>query len=286
MPHEGRSQNNIETDTIPFLLTPHNNISIQTILNKKDTLHLMFHTGESSVTLTEAAANQIADLKPDQSVEAKSWGGEGEAKYSKNNYFTIGNFSWDSLTVWVDKLSGPSTQGKFGPNLFEDKIIEIDFDNSLMVIHYSLPGPILEDGYQKFKLTFDRSSMFINGDLEIGEHSYSNTFMIHSGYGGTILLDDKFAVKHAIGDKLETISESELRDSFGNVLKTKKAVLPGLTIGGVEFPNIPIGFFEGAIGRQKMSVMGSEVLKRFNIFLDLRHSAIYLKPNKLMSLPF
>ena len=34
----------IAQDTIPFVLTDANNISIQSILNETDTLNLMFHT--------------------------------------------------------------------------------------------------------------------------------------------------------------------------------------------------------------------------------------------------
>lgn len=36
------------------------------------------------------------------------------------------------------------------------------------------------------------------------------------------------------------------------------------------------------IGRQKMSVIGGEVLKRFNIVIDAERSFIYVRPNQLM----
>jgi hypothetical protein len=47
------------------------------------------------------------------------------------------------------------------------------------------------------------------------------------------------------------LDEKELRDSYGNVLKTKKGKLPKSVIGKEAFKDIPAGFFEGTIRRQK-----------------------------------
>jgi len=43
--------------------------------------------------------------------------------------------------------------------------------------------------------------------------------------------------------------------------------------------DIPVGFFEGSMGRQKMSVIGGEILKRFNLIIDSNRKYIYIKPN-------
>ena len=85
---------------------------------------------------------------------------------------------------------------------------------------------------------------------------------------------------------LPLLSESELLDSFGNVLKTKKSELQLLQIGSFHFDSIPASFFEGAIGRQKMSVLGMDILKRFNLVLDIKSNMIYLQKNQLFSTPY
>lgn len=272
--------------SIPFRLTSQNNISLPVILNHKDTLDLMLHTAMTEVSLTEEAAKQLFELGSQESITAQTWGGEGEAKYIRHNHLAIGRFEWDSLIVWVDKLSGPETDGKFGPNLFEEQIVEINFDKKELIIYDSLPPNLMQAGYQKFEVTYDRGVMYIAGTLKIGEQTYPNQFMVHSGYGSTILLDDQFASEHKLGAQLETISESELRDSYGNVLKTKKAILPQFLFGGHIFTDMPVSFFEGSLGRQKVSVLGGEILKRFNIVLDQQRSAIYLQENGGMEIAF
>ena len=124
--------------------------------------------------------------------------------------------------------------------------------------------------------------LFIEGTISIGAKEYGNRFLIHSGYGGALLLDDEFVRANDIGVQLEIIEESELKDSYGNILKTKKAILPSFTLGNTTLLDLPVGFFEGSIGRQKMSVMGGAVLKQFNMFIDTKESCIYLKANGLM----
>ena len=120
----------------------------------------------------------------------------------------------------------------------------------------------------------------------IEDQVYNNRVLIHSGYGGTILLDDQFVQAHQIGNQLEVISENQLKDSHGNIIKTKKAILPQLTIGKHRFTDVPIGFFAGALGKQRISVLGCGLLKRFNILIDQKNDLLYLQPNQFVDHPF
>lgn len=265
--------------SIPFELTAHNNISVEAILNGKDTVRLMFHTAASSITLIKSSADNIKSVEWNQESDVKSWGGESKARYSKSNSLKIGNFTWENQSIWETQHSGPTTDGKFGPNLFEGKIIEIDFDESIIKIHNSLPSKA--KSYHASALQYENGFLFIEGTSKIGSNKIKNRFLIHSGYGGSILYDDEFVKANGLGQQLSIIDEKELKDSYGNVLKTKKATLPLFAIGGKKLRNIPVGFFEGSIGRQRMSVIGGDVLKRFNIIIDAEREYIYLKPNNL-----
>lgn len=277
-------EENTIIDEIPFELTDHNNMSVRAILNKKDSVNLMFHTAASSITLIEESTEKLSGISWNREYDVKSWGGESSARYSESNFLEIGNLEWDSISIWENKNSGPKTDGKFGPNLFEGMVIEMDFDNSLLVIHSALPSKI--DEFEKLSLIYENEFMFIEGVSIVDGVPYENRFLIHSGYGGAILYDDEFVETSSIGAKLKVVDESELKDSYGNVLKTKKAILPIFRIGGTIFKNIPVGFFEGAIGKQKMSVVGGNVLKRFNLIIDADRKNIYIKENELMGLAF
>ena len=278
------SSNLIAQDRIPFVLTKYNNIVIQSILNETDTLNLMFHTAAGDVGLTETTTARLKSLNASGTDTVKTWGGESTARYSKGNDLSIGNFKQEGLTIWEGKRSGHGTDGKFGPNFFEGKIIEINFDESVLILHDALPE--MASRYKKHDLIIKDGLMFLEIDSKIDKATYTNEFLIHSGYSGAILYDDDFSNEHKLGEQLTIVSESELKDSYGNVLKTKKAILPKLAIGKTKFKDIPVGFFEGTIGRQRMSVVGGNVIKRFNIIFDLQNGDIYLKKNNLHKLPY
>jgi len=273
-------------DTIPFLLTPKNNISVKAQLNGQDTIALMFHTAVTEVGLIATVAEKLLKIDSAQSVEAYSWGGTGEARYVLNNQLQIGSFLVDSLTIWIGQLSGQGTEGKFGPSFFKNQVVEINFEDQQLLIHKALPADLLKRGFKKFALSYEHGMMFLKAELRLGAKVFEHSFMIHTGYGGALLLDDELVRKQGVGAQVEVLSESELRDSYGNVLKTKKGLLPGLDLGGHDFEAVPISFFEGGLDRQKYSVVGGSLLKRFHILFDEANATVYLKPNALMDLPF
>lgn len=273
-----------QADTIPFVLTDRNNIYVSAIINQKDTVKLMFHTDASFVGVTEAASANLTTLDFAAPEKAGSWGGGGTTRLSRNNTVQIGSFTKENQFIFEGKHSGIGTDGKFGANFFGDKVLEINYDQNQLIVHNTLPK--IDTSYQKMPLLFKRSSMFLMGNSKVTAKQIPHHFLIHSGYSGTILYDDQFADTQGLSTQLKTISESELRDSFDNILKTKKSILPQFTIGGTAFKDLPVGFFAGSIKRQKRSVIGGDLLKRFNIILDLQRAYIYLKPNALSTIPY
>ncbi|MGC4036312.1 MAG: hypothetical protein QM764_10135 [Chitinophagaceae bacterium] len=265
--------------TTSFEVTAFNNIAMKAILNGKDTVRLMFHTAENDVYITEDAITKARSIKVDGKVDSvQSWGGnDNSSAFSKNNVIQIGELSWNSILVWEDKNSGKGTDGKFGMNLFARHVIEMDFDKNTMKVGTKLPRRL--KGYSKFRLINTGTGMFIQADCETGNETYSNKFLIHTGYSGGLLLDDQFSNENKLGEKLKITGEKDLKDAYGNLVKTKKAILPKLKIGNLELADVPAGFFEGSIGRQKISVMGCDILKRFNWIIDANREYIYLKPN-------
>ncbi|HXB07056.1 MAG TPA: hypothetical protein VNW04_08070 [Puia sp.] len=270
--------------TIPFKLTKYNNLSVQGVVNKKDTVHLMFHTAESGLTLTQEAAKRMSSLRFVGADTVHSWGGNGVSQYSKNNSLQIGDLLWDSLLIWVDQNSGQYTDGKFGPDLFAGKIIEINFDDGLIILHPALPSGI--GAWQKLKLQAEPGSLYIEATCELNGVAVPNRFLLHSGYAGALLLDDRFVADNHLDSLLKVVGVKELKDSYGHVVKTKKVLLPAFRIGGEELANVPAGFFEGSIGRQKKSVLGGDILKRFNWIIDAKREFIYMRPNHLQSSPY
>ncbi|GAB5550784.1 MAG: hypothetical protein Sapg2KO_03750 [Saprospiraceae bacterium] len=274
----------LPVDTIPFRLTSYNNMVVKAVLNQVDTLDLMFHTAANTVTLKTADVPRLKNFKLTEVDSAESWGGSYEIQSSLNNQLQIGDLKWDSLQIWQNEKSGHETQGKFGINFFTDQILEINFDNNYLLIHEELPD--LAKTYVSRKLIKDRGFFFLEGKSNVNGAWLTNRFLIHSGFGGALLYDDAFTKKNELDTHLAIISESELKDSAGNVLKTQKAVLPAFQFEETKIKEVPVSFFTGSIKRQQMSVLGGDLLKRYNWIFDFENEVVYLKSNTLSQLPF
>ncbi len=275
-----------DQSTIPFYVTAYNNIVIKAVLNNQDTVDLMLHTASSDVTITEAAFVKLKTIKFGGTADSvKSWGGANNASdFSKNNSLKIGNRSWREITVWKDQNSGQETDGKFGLNLFENKVVSVDFNKSRLAITTQLPGEVKD--YERFQLVVRGDELFIKALCQTKNGFYTNDFLLHSGYGGDILLDDKFVSDTKIDQQITITGEKKLQDAYGNVLTTKKGSLPLFKIGKQQLADVPVGFFTGAIGQQKMSIIGGDILKRFNWIIDAKREFIYFKPNHLFKSRF
>lgn len=294
----GQILNSPRPDTLPLVITEAGNFAIKAVANHTDTVLLMVHTAESGVTLTEAATKRMSSLHFSGADSVESWGGKGNAsRYSENNTLQMGDLTWNKMLVWEDVNSGKGTDGKFGLDLFKGKAVEVDFNKRQLVVGANLTDTV---GYERHALKVQKSDLFIEGTCIVGDSAWSNWFLIHTGYAGSLLLDDAFVAAHSLDTRLTITDTKDLKDSYGHVLKVQKATLPGFRLGATSDPaqtgdaqtglaqtglgaavlkDLPVGFFHGAIARQKMSILGAEVLKKFNFILSADRNWIYLKPN-------
>lgn len=262
--------------SIPFTLTAHNNLVVSAVLNDTDTLNLMLHTAASDVTLTEDAVRKSKSIKFTGTNKVKSWGGEADSRFSQGNQVQIGELRRNNINIWEDKNSGHDTDGKFGLDFFQHRIVEIDFDHGRISLHEKLPSKV--EKYKRLKIENQNGQLLVQGSCLIEGKTYTNKFLIHSGYSGGILLDDAFAANAGVDGKIKITDESSLKDSFGNTIKVKKGILPVFVLGSAKISNVPAGFFAGATGTQKMSVIGTEILRQFNLIFDIAKNDLYIVP--------
>lgn len=269
------AQSNAIEAAIPFTLNMQNNIVVQVLLNDSDKLKLMLHTAAREVTLTEEGAKKAKSIAFGGTNEVKSWEGSGTSRWSKGNTLQIGGLTQRNLTVHENKNSGEGTDGKFGLDFFGKQVVEIDFGCSVITVHDRVPAK--GEGYTRLKMESREGEYFVPGVCLIDGKEYTTKFLLHSGYSGGLLLDDVFAKSSGVEGKIKITDESSLKDSFGHTIKIKKGMLPGFILGKTTISDVPIGFFSGGVGAQKMSVLGGDILKRFNLIFDLANNDLYLK---------
>lgn len=74
-----------------------------------------------------------------------------------------------------------------------------------------------------------------------------------------------------------------MKGAQGNEIPVITSNLKTLKIGKYKLKNIPVQQTTGnkPLKNKNIHILGNEVLKRFNMFLDFQNNFVYLKPNHL-----
>lgn len=260
----------VQHDTIPFVLTDYHNIKFKAVLNQRDTLNLKFDSGTTGLLLThDAIKNKTHNLNVEK----------------EENHLQIGNLSWDNLEIYPVALSGQGTDGRFGWDLFDGKVVEIDYDKNLMIVHSRAPK--IGKGYSKFPIEYTRTLFCITGELQIQDKKFKNRFLFDNGYQRTIMLDTLLMHEQNYPKNLEVIKKVVMRNGQGQEIPVYTVNNERLNLGNMVLRDIPVQLLATANpARFKTHIMGNEVLKRFNTILDFQNNYVYLKPNSLFNVPY
>jgi len=266
---------------IPFVLSPYNNIIIKTLLNGTDSLNLKYDSGTTGLLLTHKAIREKTTLLNDgkEAVPTQNY-----VKLSALATLQIEELLWEDLSIYPVQNSGQGTAGRFGWDLFKDKIVCIDYDTNEMIICDQLPDL---QGYTKATLTKTKTVLCIDGKLTVNGKPYPGRFLVDTGYQKSLLLDSLLMAEQAFPKDLPLLKTNQLKNGAGEVFVTEVVELPELTIGGQTLKNIPTQLLNKANPTGfSTHILGNELLKRFNTVIDVNQGHIYFKPNSLINAPY
>lgn len=109
-------------------------------------------------------------------------------------------------------------------------------------------------------------------------------FLFDTGYQRTVMLDNDLLKQENFPiEKMKFIKKVIMKGAQGNEIPVITSNLKALKIGKFKLKNIPIQQTTGnkPLKNKNIHILGNEVLKRFNIFLDFQNNFVYLKPNHL-----
>jgi hypothetical protein len=283
IPPKNKLQSNIIThDTIPFILTKYNAIHVNSIINECDTLNLHFDVGSFDFHFTRNAIlkkTKLLSTQPDAIT--------GKVKPNFNNLekiykIQLGNYVVNNPDMIPTQLTAREMDGRFGWSIFEGKIVEIDYDKNLLIIHSDLPKKL--KGYTKSKIKFIHSFVCIKSALEVDGKQYVGDFLFDTGSDQAMILDSSWVTRNNFPKDLKLIKMSSFRDPRGNKYENKIVQTPQLSINSFTLINVPATLMGSKRPLDfEMNYFGNGVLKRFNTILDFKNDCIYLKPNKLIN---
>jgi hypothetical protein len=260
------------SDTILLTINEQNTIFIKAIFNDTDTLNLNFDTGTTELILTNNTIKNKLSTKP--------------ILYTTLYNLKIGTTTFRTK-LYDAALSGHGTDGRFGWDFFKGKVVELNYDKGLMIIHSMLPGHIRRDKkFTQLKIEFWKDLFFIKSSIKQSGITNTDLYLFDIGYQRTAMLDNDILVQNKFPiEKMDTIKKVIMKGAKGNEIPVITANLKMFKIGKYQLKNVPIQLLtvNKPIRDKNTHIIGNEVLKRFNIFLDFQSNIVFLKPNRLFA---
>lgn len=266
------AQKPILSDSIPLIFNDQNTFFVKAVFNKIDTLNLNFDTGTTELVL-------INDILKNKLKSAPQL-------YNTVYNLQIGSTSYKTK-VYDAQLTVHGSDGRFGWDLFKGKVVELNFDKNLMIVHAMLPNEVAsDDKFTKLKIEFFKDLFLIESEIKQSGIISKDLFLFDTGYQRTAMLSsdllktDKFPV-----EKMEVIKKVMMHGAQGNEIPVITSNLKTLKIGKYSLKNVPVQITTAnkPLKDKEIHILGNEVLKRFNIFLDFQNNFVYLKPNHLFN---
>lgn len=256
-------------DTIALTINEHNTIFIKAVFNENDTLNLNFDTGTTELVLI----NDILKNKLKSTTEL----------YSKFYNLKIGKTIYKTK-VYDAELAGHGTDGRFGWDFFKGKVVELNYDNHLMIIHSELPKYVtLDSKFTILKMEFWKDLFFVSSEIKENGIANKDLYLFDTGYDRTLMLDnDLLKEVNFPTNKMKVIKKVMMKGAQGNEIPVITSNLKILKIGNYKLKNIPVQITNAQkpLKNKNVHLLGNEILKRFNIFLDFQNNVVYMKPNK------
>ena len=266
-----RKNTSTGSDTIPFTLGDNHKVYVKARLNGSNLSNIQLDMGAGGAVINVTSVKKVK-MNFDKTVNLANSDGINQVQSASKNHLQIGNLVWDSVSIAVASNMKDHEDLIIGNSLFKNKILEIDYDKKMLVIHDTIPRhitsysrhdvvldggviPYIEANLTIYNKTQKGWAMFDTGARTsiISSADAPMTYQILTELAGMIGLDEKLTPKLSIGNYRLSGFEYKTRDMDGDGLKM---------------------------------ILGNDLLKRFNLIFDNKNGYLYMRPNLLTNMPY
>jgi hypothetical protein len=277
-----RNNNKSATDTLPFILNKNKQIIIKGSINNSPEIDFCFDLGARVVYGIGKLFDKQNNLTLDGIMEDESVTGLSTEKTSSNNTLQLGNLNISNMPLcYIDEAGFLGNGGALiGYNVFQNKILEIDFDAKLLLIHNELPKKITT--YASVELKQTTGGLYIPITIYNGKKIIKGWYFFDTGAGNALTFDSRFAKRENLMNTLKVIGKAGIASTENRVINAEIVEVPEVTIAGYTLENVPtlLPTESNAESKFEDGVIGIGLQSRFNFIIDYPNGKIYLKPSK------
>jgi predicted aspartyl protease len=257
-----------------------------------DTLNFVMDTGSAGISLdsTTCVRLNINPILTDRQI--LGIGGVRQLKNVTNRALIIGGLLIDSIDFHVSdyellsSVYGDRIDGLIGYSFFSRYIVKFDYDSNQMYV-YSKGAMKYPQGGFTIK-PFLVSLPVLNGYIRDAKSS-NPRFYFDTGAGLCLLLNSQFVHDSSILNPERTPYATQAQ-GLGGKANMQVTIIKEFKLGPYRFRNIPTYVFDDEYNVTSYpslaGLIGSDILRRFNIILNYEKKIFYLTPNSHFRDPF
>lgn len=255
-------------------------------LNGSQPLDLIFDTGADTCVMYPSAKSKGAAMTFDGTVNNAGSGGTTVRQLSRDNRLEIADLHWTHEPFIFIEKQADHADGIVGYTVFEDRIIELDYDRMVMVVHESVPDHAAE--FARTPMPYAGTLTAVDVVMSSGENTWRGPFILDTAGNGAMIVRQSFAAAASMHGALHKVGSGVARGVGGASIRNDLRLLPALTIAGHTLTDVPIGVETPSNDSNATlgSVLCMDVLSRFNTILDYPNNEAYFKPNARSAEPF
>ncbi len=276
------NNNQNATDTIPFALNKNKQIIIKGSINNSPKMDFCFDLGARVVYVIGKNFDKLNNLIIDGMMEDESVTGLSTEKTSSNNSLQLNNLNISNMPIcYIDEAGFLGNGGALiGYNVFQNKFLEIDFDNELLLIHNKQPEKI--STYSQIEFQQTTGGLYVPITINNGKKISKGWYFFDTGADNALTFDSRFAKSENLYSTMKVIGKAGIASSEKRVIDAEILEVPEVTIAGYKLENVPtlLAYESNAESELENGVIGIELQSRFNFIIDYPNSKMYLKPSK------
>ncbi len=261
-----------------------------------DTLQFILDTGSAGISLDTTTCDRLGiKLTPSDRV-VRGLGGSKQVSFAQDRTLILPGLEVDSLNFHINdyelisQVYGLQVDGIIGHSLLSRYIVNVDYDKEMINI------------YSKGKFSYPKGGLLMKPSLSLipivsaplrnGKAQSNNRYYFDTGAGMCLLLSNQFVKDSGLlssRKRQRKIIQTEAQ-GLGGKMEMHITTIQEFKIGNYSFRNVPVYLFDDKFNITSYpflgGMIGNDLLRRFNLFLNYPKKEIYLLPNTHYRDPF
>ena len=273
-------------DSIPFLYRSY--LYLPACINNEHQANVIFDTGAASIFGIDSVYFSTSGWHTQRIGRARTGGGAGGTTVRvimDSTSLSIGSLCSTYQMVPIFKLRDVvdcHVDGIWGIKDIEQHPLEINFEHNFLK-HYTDGNPPLE-GYERLPIRYQDHRILVQAEVLVGGKNIQGWFLMDTGAGSSVSFSansvQQFGLESLPGKRyIKDMTQFGIGDKAQEeiiLMQSQRIIIGTDTTSNEIISYLPDG--TGAFGKKEyIGIIGNEILSKFNLIIDIAHSALYLK---------